>query len=303
MAGSVYVASGEYAGLGLPSSTSTAQVIAAGVLIDAHLGRPEGLVWTPDASGAPCFMAALTPSLTLQATAGISPGSNVVVPVTGFIYPDLVGEVLILDRGVSGKTEAVVVSAIGQATVTLQSVAVAHSSGAVAEGGLVITEERALPANRSVARINRTHPARMLAVQGRYAYGRRSQQQAGIYAEPSIVTAVQVFGGPPAWNPVDVAHVSVSPVTGEVWVPAGALNAAFSEVRMRYVAGFSAANLPQAVKVACATIVVQQQNFPELSGSIKAFQAGGSRIERFADSMLDEQTRRELEAFKVRGFV
>lgn len=301
---SAYIAPGEYAAYGLAGSTQVGEVQAASVLIDVYLRRTEGLVWAPDAAGSPCYMAGSAASLSFATAGAVSPGSNVVVPVAGgLISPDLVGDVLIFDAATPNATEACVVTAVGVGTVTLQAVANSHISGVKLEGGRVILEERSLPANRTVTRATRAPMARMLAVQGRYAYGRRSQQQAGIYAEPSIVTAVQVFGGPPAWNPVDVAHVSVSPVTGEVWVPAGALNAAFSEVRMRYVAGFSAANLPQAVKVACATIVVQQQNFPELSGSIKAFQAGGSRIERFADSMLDEQTRRELEAFKVRGFV
>jgi hypothetical protein len=99
---------------------------------------------------------------------------------------------------------------------------------------------------------------------------------------------------------VDVSHVSVSPTTGEVWVPPGAINAVFSDVRLRYVAGYSAANLPGAIKAATSTAVQSAQNFPELVGNLKSLQAGGSKIERFADTLLDAGTQATLQSFAAR---
>jgi hypothetical protein len=69
----------------------------------------------------------------------------------------------------------------------------------------------------------------------------------------------------------------------------------FSDVRLRYVAGWSQANLPDAVKQACAAIIAQAVQFPELSGNIRAIAAGGTKVEKFADNMLDAQTRATLD--------
>lgn len=277
-------------------------VLSASVLLDAYLQRPEGLLWAPDGSGWPCYMAGLSPTLTLTAPGAISAGANVVVSIAGMTYPDLIGDVLILDRATPAKTEACVVTAITPTSVTLQGVKFAHDASCAMDVGLVILEERALPANRSVSRVSRSPVARMVAVQGRYAYGRRSQQQAGIFAEPSILSSVQVFGGPPAWYPVDINHVSISQSSGEVWIPAGALLANFSDVRMRYVAGYPVTAIPAPLKRACAVVVRQMRDFPELSGNMKSLSSGGSKIERFADTLLDAETRATLVPFAARSF-
>lgn len=303
--GSVYIQPDEYADFGLPASTTEAQVAAASGLVDAFLRRPEGLVWTPDAAGWPCYMAGLTPQLTLKLAAPIAPGANVVAQVTGMVTPELVGQVLIVDRADGALVEAVVVTSVNtedQNSVTLQSVVRNHGVAGKMETGLVVLDERALPGNRAVTMVSRGPVARMLAVQGRYAYGRRSQQQAGIFAQPSLLASVQVFGGPPAWYPVNVANVSVSPVTGEVWIPAGALNANFSDVRLAYLPGFSADSLPVAIKAACAAVVLQVQEFPEMAGNIKTLQAGGTKIEKFADNVLDAQTQASLAQFSARAY-
>lgn len=301
--GSLYLQSGEYAAYGLAGSTAASGVSAASALIDAYLQRPEGLVWSPDGNGWPCYMAAPAATFSLTATGSIAPGQAVVVSVTGgMVSPDLVGEVLVLDRTSPSATEACVIAAVGAGSVTLTSVTFAHSSGAVLEAGLTILEERALPANRAVTRVSRSPVARMIAVQGRYGYGRRSQQQAGVFAEPSILASVQAFGGPPVWYPVNVADVSVSSASGEVWIPPGALVANFSDARLRYVAGYPLAGLPSAVKSACASLVAQIQAAPDLGGSIKSVQAGGTKMERFADSLLDAQTRALLGPFQARAF-
>ena len=299
--GSVYLQSGEYTAFGLPASTAAADVANASTLLDALLHRPEGLVWTPDGNGAPAYMAGLEPQLVFTAPAGIPTGTSVVVAITGGVLTqDLVGEVLIADRDDSAATEALVVEAVGTTTITFAAVTIAHTGSVTLESGLVILEERALPGGRSVTRVSRSPVTRMIAVQGRYGYGRRSQQRAGAFAIPTMVESVQFFGGAPRWNTVHVPDVSVSPVTGEVWIPAGGLAAAFSDARLRYVAGWSAAHLPYPVKAACAGIVSQLQKFPELTGSIKSLQAGGTKVERFADSMLDETTRGALAQFAAR---
>lgn len=305
--GSMYLAGDDLAAYGVPDATP-AQIQSASDVIDSYLKRPEGLVWTPDFQGNPAYMAALSPSLIFTATAGFGPGAAVVAHVTGpLASSDLVGEVLILDRADPSKVEAVTIQAFDRAagTITLVNVATAHSTGALLEAGLVMLEERALPAKRSVTRLSKNPAVRLLSGMGRYAYGRRSAQVAGMFPDASLISTLNAIGGVPTWQPFSVDPVngaSVSPATGEVWIPAGMYLAYFSDVRIRYVAGFSAAGLPGRVKQACANVVSQLIEFPEISGNFKKIQAGGTVIERWRDTVLDSDSRALLSAFESRVF-
>src|SRR5438445_755685 len=108
-----YLSPGDLDDYGVAGATK-AQIIEASNLIDAYLKRPEGLQWVPDYAGLPCYMAALSPSLSLPIAAGIGAGTNVVVPLpAGFSMSitGTVGNVVILDRdsslqGKSGLVEA-----------------------------------------------------------------------------------------------------------------------------------------------------------------------------------------------------
>lgn len=268
-------------GYGLPSGTTAAQVAQASRLIDEYLRRPEGLVWKPDYAGRPAYMDAMTASATFAASGAISPGSNVVVPVSNlFKTTTMLGEVLILDR-TGASCEACVVIAADQSTVTLDKVERSHASGATLEMGLVIVEERQMPAKRSITRVSRPNFARLLALQGRYGYGRRSDQMAGTYNEVNLLATLSSFGGPPQWVPVDIAQVDVSSATGEMWVPAGMMLAYYTDVRVRYVAGFSASGLPDPIKIACAKIVQDQSGTVGLPTTVGSLRAGDTEIRRF----------------------
>ena len=297
---SMYLQGGDPTAYGVPDATA-AQVQNASATVDAFLKRPEGLVWAPDANGAPCYMAALSPSLSLTAAAGLAAGSNIVVPVpAGMTNPDMPGDILIVDRADPAKTEACVVSAIGPTSITLATVTRSHSAGVLLEAGLVLLEERAMAENRSTTRVSRTPVAKLLSGQGRYSYGRRSQQRTGISAGLSMLASVQVFGGPPPWTLFDLSQASVSSTTGEVWVPPGLLAAYYSDVRLRYVAGWPIAGLPTGVKQATANLVAQLIEYPEISGNFRKVQAGGTSIERFKDSILDSDTQDLLTSFQAK---
>jgi len=289
---SAYLVGADLASYGVPTATSD-QIQAASTQIDSQLKRPEGLVWMPDAAGNPCYMVAKTAERTFVSSAPISPGTNVVVPLSQNIaIAAQPGEVVILDRANTAAVEACVVTAIGASTITLASVAYAHSSGVTMETGLTLREERFLPSKRPVTRLSRFPLARILSGMGKYSYGRRSDQVAGAYNDMNFLLAsVNAFGGPPAWVAFDVTQCSVSIETGEVVVPAGALLAYYSDVRLQYVAGYAAASIPPAIKQACANVITAMQTNPDLiAGGVKSVQAGGSRIERFADTIFNADT-------------
>ena len=126
-----YLQSGDYSAYGLPAATTAAQTQQASALLDMALGRPEGLVWTPDTSGAPAYMSALTPSMSYTISGSISPGSNVTAVLSPPILTlDMIGQVLVLDRADSTKVEAArIISVSGNNTVIFASVINAHANG------------------------------------------------------------------------------------------------------------------------------------------------------------------------------
>jgi hypothetical protein len=290
-----YLTSGDLAGLDGVTST---QATNASAIIDTYLQRPEGLLWVADPVGAPCYMAAAVASATFELSAEIAPGSNVSATLTGWVTPDLVGQVLIAD--VAGAPEALVVGGIAGQVVTFASVLRAHASGVILSAGLVITEEKALPAKRPVTHLSRTPVIRLISGQGRYGFARRSQSGYGGYAEDISLLATLSEFGPYIWQTFDVTQASVSAITGEVWVPAGLYFANYTDVRLSYVAGYLTA--PQAIKTACATIAQALAGFPELSGNVQKIQAGGTLIEKFAASGLDNDTMQMLAPYRARSF-
>lgn len=301
--GSAYLQAQDYATYGLPVTTTPAQVTQASTLIDGTiLKRREGLIWTPDARGGPCYMAALTPTLTLTAPGSISPGLNVVVPVTGAMPLLNFGDVLILDRANPDLTEAVVVNAIVPGvSIGLVGVVTAHSAGALLEGGLVIQEQKFMPNNRPLVVLSRTPVAAILGGSGRYGYGRRGDTNASSINDFNLLAALSKFGGPPAWEIFNPATSDIDSNTGQLWIPAGVLIAYYTEVKVRYIAGFTAATLPDEVKLATAMVITALSQLPGVA-SLKSYRAGGTAIERFADSSVGADVRDMLQAYKVRAF-
>ena len=263
-------------------------------MIDAYLMRPEGLVWSPDYLGQPCYMSALKPTQTYESTGIISPGSNVVVSLTQNValYMDMIGEVVILDRGNPALVEACVISALdpsGFGSITFYSVANTHSADCTIDFGLTIEEERELANKRSIMKVARP-PVRLLSGLGRYGYGSRLGQQMGLYAELNLLAAIQTFGGPPLWIPFPINQAGVSLKTQEIWVPAGLLLAYFSEVRLFYVSGFPVTGIPAIIKQATAQIVNAIVQNPQFMGQIQSIGAGATKLARFAPSQLDKDT-------------
>lgn len=301
---SAYIDPSEYAAYGIPDA-SVGDVQSASNTIDAYLERPEGLVWMPDAAGLPCYMAGLSATFTFTLAAPIAAGSNVTVPCAAVAagMADLIGEVFILDRSQPGKCEAVTVSAVDpqHGTVTFARVAHAHASGAVLEAGLVIVEDRQLAAKRSITRASRSPIVRLLSGLGRYSYGRRSDQISGLSNDINLLATVAQFGAP-QWIPFDVTQAPISTATGEIWVPAGLMISYFSEVRLRYVAGFPAAHVPEGLKRATAKVVGYNASFGDIDQSFKTFTAGGTKVERFSDTALDADTKSRIEPYRAKLF-
>lgn len=262
----------------------------------------------PDYAGLPCYMAGLSPSITLKLSGPISPGTNVVVPIVGagmFSTFGAVGDVAIVDRssangGQTGVVEACAISAVTATSITFASVANSHSTGATLEFGMVIREQKMLPAKRSIVRVGSWPLNRIHSVVGSYRYGRRNQQSAGTYDDVNLLAIMQTFGGPPAWSAVNVTAGDYSTITNEIWVPTGVLIAPFTDVRIFYVAGFSQANIPAIVKQVCASAILAKISTDGIGGGVKMARAGDTALSFFNNSVLDDDMRQQLEQYKAR---
>lgn len=297
---SIYLRPEDYGPYSVPSATEQ-QVIAASALIDGYLRRPEGMIWMPDFAGMPCYMKAMSPRYTFVLTAPIAPGRNVEVIVPGLAnMTDWIGEVAILDRAHPNNTEGTVIQNLRPGVLTLLNVSLPHAAGEKIELGMCIFEERNLSNNRSIARVSRSPIERLLSGYGRYGFGRRLDQKKGMYSDTNLLAAVQSFGGPPMWVPFDVTQASISQSTNEIWIPAGIMLAYYSDVRLRYIAGFTDLSMPSILKSATAATITSQIAVPELAGNIKMARAGDTAIQRFADTVLDSDTRALLDEFRAR---
>lgn len=309
---SVYIQSADYATFGLPVATTAAQVTQASVLIDVYLRRPSGLIYVADSVGNPCYMAALMPELALTSTAAFGPGNGVAVKVAGPLAMLQVGDCVVLDRANPAIAEAVQVTSMDTVAMTAtlgstaanqpQGVQFAHSIGCTMETGLLITEKRYVPKGRSEVTLANAPVARVVGGTGRYGYGRRGDASGFDMDDFNLLASVNKFGGPPAWEiwPANTSS-GINAATGQLWIPAGILLAYYSEVKVRYVAGFQYSNLPAEIKLACAQLILALANSPVM-GNVKSYKAGDTAVTQFAASVINDDVKALLEPWRARLF-
>lgn len=291
-------------GVSLASGTN---VMRASLLVDHYLRRPEGCVYATDANGRPCYMVAMAPTMTYTFSGALAPGANVVVPLPGYVSDSdaLVGDIVVVDRLIPSAVEACIIQSVGAGQVTLTNVQFAHtgtSTPVTLEFGLSITDELTMPSQRSRARLSQWPIARVLSGLGRYGYGRRTDQSAGYFYDANLIATVAAFGGPPAWLPFSVPSSSLNPSTGDIWVPAGTLLAYYTDIKMRYIGGWSATALPSQIKVATAAIVDAMSAAP-MGPQIRRFNAGKTNIERFADTVMDPDIKMMLRPYMANWMI
>lgn len=304
---SIYLQPADYALYGI-TSASDDQVVQAGALIDTHLKRPEGMLFGTDANGNPAYMLGLSATTTLTATADFAAGNGVVVPVSGTLNMLQVGDGVTIDRTDPTKVETVLITSIDTAnsTVTLGGVVgglplqFAHSAGAKLEVGLCITEQKYVPKGRSTVMLASTPVARVVGGTGRYAYGRHGDMPGANMDQFNLLAALSKFGGPPAWElwPADNS-MGIDARTGELWVPAGVMLAYYSDVRVRYIAGYTYETLPDVFKVACAQ-VAEALNNDYASADYKTFQLANVQFERFAATVISDDVKAMLAPWRGR---
>ena len=293
-----YIQPVEYPAFGLTDANAPL-VNHACRIVNNKLRRPEGLLWSPDANGAPAYMTNLNPSLSVQSAGSINHGQNVVITVAGTTFGiQNIGDVVILDRATSNLTEACIVTATSGNTLTLGSVQCSHAAHTSVDFGLTLLAEVPIPNKRTTVRVSRTPVASLLSGFGRYGYGRRSQQFAGPDINTNLLAYVGAFGGPPMWTQFPVSETDINMNTGEIWIPPGLLLAYFSDVRLRYVAGWSLANLPYDIKQAVANIVRNRID-SGIPSNFKIAKSGDAMLEQWSASAIDKDTESLLKPYEA----
>lgn len=291
---------------GIPLATPV-DIMRASSLIDHYLRRPKGCVWVADQTGQPIYMFGANPTITYTTAGTISPGASVVVTLPAFVGQDdsLVGDVLILDRLIPSVAEACVVATCASGQVTLKNVQFTHNGATTPvtlDRGLVIDEEHPLPGQRSITRLAEWPIANVLGALGRYSYGRRSDQKLGYFYDVNLLSTLSAFGGPPTWNAFSIPSSSLNPSTGDLWVPAGLLLAYYTDIKARYVGGWPQTSLPTEIKLATAALVKSIHNAP-MGPLVRRFNTGKISIERFSDTVIDEDIKGLLRPYQANWFV
>lgn len=117
---------------------------------------------------------------------------------------------------------------------------------------VIYTEQLSLPSDRQEVILNVRPVIQILQLDGRYGYGRRDRRVLN-NVNYDYLAAIAVWGSPPGWTSIDPANADVYGATGEVWLPTGHFLVSYSEVRVKYLAGYT--QIPDRVKAAMADIL------------------------------------------------
>ena len=296
-----YVKIEEAVGLGASPKVTQLHLDQATGIINAYVKRPEGLLYEVDGSGNPVCMAGLAAQSSFSLAAPVSPGAGVTAMLNGPVSLLQAGDSLVIDRGLT-TAEVVAISSISGNTVKLQQVRNAHAAAAPLASGLVVSEQKTMPYDRSVIQLSRSPVVMLTSGAGRYGYIRRGD----ISRSPDSLFALTAnFGGTPVWEPFLPGTAAIDPPTGQVFVPAGFLMNRYTEAKVSYIAGYSVA--PDAIKQAACRIAnnIAQGGFgvpmqSERLDGISYSRASSGKLS--GGGMIDTVTEDLLRPYRLRVF-
>jgi hypothetical protein len=112
--------------------------------------------------------------------------------------------------------------------------------------------ELSIPSDRNEVVLHYRPVIKLLDAAGRYGYGRRDRRQMNVI-NVDYLAVMAVTGNPPQFNAIDVAQIDVDPATGICWLPAGLFLVSYSQVRLKWLAGF--VDMPARVKMAMMLLI------------------------------------------------
>ena len=232
-------------------------------------------------------MANLTPTQSYTGVT-VAPGTGVILTLPyGTFGPQSVGDAVILDK--AGTCEVCVITAASGSSITLASVQNNHT-GITLDFGLTISEEVT-----GRVRLSRSPVVNILCAFGRYGFDREMRNITnGFDCFEELLVTNYGTSGVSAWNPLDTTLWDVNNVTGAVRMPLHG----HESIRIRYVAGWSLANLPDLAKQ-CVASIVRNLIDSEIPANVKSIKAGDTTIVNFNSSLIDADTRQMAQAFRA----
>jgi hypothetical protein len=293
-----YLDPSEYSAFGLPNM-SLDKIDNACAVVDAYLSRPEGIAYTADANGYPLFMTRKLPESSFKLTAAISAGTNVPASISNGALLS-VGSALVLDKATSAIAETTYVTQIIDANhVILSRIEHAHAINGTLEDGLTVDVAMRVAKGRAYVTLPSGPIRRLISAVGRVSYPRRGDSLSAISPQANgLLATVSSFGGAPTWQIINVANNDIDLEKNQIWTPMGFLMSPYSEVRMSYIAGYPSDNIPMGIKRAVANIAKAVDESPA-GASVSKFRAGDVQMERFVDSIIDEDLRMMLAPFRA----
>jgi len=130
----------------------------------------------------------------------------------------------------------------------------------------------------------------IVGVRARFGLPRRGERG---FTDELAEAVASAFGLPGTWSELSPGALDLAPETGELSLSVNAIGIPFNEIEISYTAGF--AEIPDAVKFACAQLIRNAQATPALN--VRAGTIDRMQLEYFSDSLLDETVRALLRPF------
>jgi hypothetical protein len=116
----------------------------------------------------------------------------------------------------------------------------------------VYDERLQVPSDRQQVMVAATPVTKILSAAGRYSYGRRDRRSLN-QVNFDYLAAIAVFGSPPRFQEINVDQIEFHSPTGELWLPTGFFLINYTQVQIKYQAGFT--QIPNRIKMAMAEII------------------------------------------------
>ena len=113
-------------------------------------------------------------------------------------------------------------------------------------------ERMEIPSDRQQVIAQATPIVKIISAAGRYSYGRRDRRALN-QVNFDYLAAIAVFGSPPRFTEINVGAIEFYPPTGEMWLPTGFFLINYTQLQVKYLAGFT--QIPDRVKAAMAEII------------------------------------------------
>lgn len=162
-------------------------------------------------------------------------------------------------------------------------------------------EERlSLASDRMTGVLSNRPVVDILSASGRYGYTRRDRRMHS-YWNYDYIAAIAVLGSPAGWVDIDINQIEFYDATGEFWLPTGALLQQYTQVQIKYRAGYT--EIPARLKSALINVINNVCNRGASNRNQFGIGRSSQKFESGTRAYVDEATLSMLEPYITRTLV